>query len=529
MSTNNLFKATVLEYLEGLSQNVQSRLYESPAACLAIYRILPQLAKFLIMSMVFNHEDVLLRDLNKWVKEQGQFEFDEAIKTMSSLHILKEISKNPVQVNLNPIFKNSFRNSLTGGEVHDSFGIPVDDDGTITTESLDKYAADKWETILHFMVGTPGMKSPSETVLSLLLHSGLMLEEESDYELKITNEGFQFLLQEINVQIWSLLLQYLKMAESIQMDPVEVLNFIFMLGSLELGQSYSVKGLTETQKKLLKDMTDYGLIYQTTFNSLKFYPTRLAIILTSDSMTIRSASMAMNSVLKKAANYINYNDTAYNKNNTANTDADATNNLDKEDADAENNNGEEVDGNGSIVEGALIIETNFKLYSYSNSPLQIAILGLFVHLKTRFANMVAGQVTRESIRRALRNGITAEQIIAYLETHAHPQMVRLAENNLEKKLALDANCNETLEILPPTVVDQIKLWQLELDRITNYDGYLYSTFDTTEEYQQLVTYANDIGVLIWKSDRKKVFFIENEGNSQVVEYAKRLLSRKDSI
>lgn len=36
--------------------------------------------------------------------------------------------------------------------------------------------------------------------------------------------------------------------------------------------------------------------------------------------------------------------------------------------------------------------------------------------------MVTGVITRESIRNALMKGITAEQIIYYMQSHAHAQM-----------------------------------------------------------------------------------------------------------
>lgn len=44
---------------------------------------------------------------------------------------------------------------------------------------------------------------------------------------------------------------------------------------------------------------------------------------------------------------------------------------------------------------------------------------------TRFPNLVVGVLTRDSVRQALRGGITADQIISYLEQHAHPN-VRIA-------------------------------------------------------------------------------------------------------
>ncbi|CAG97834.1 TFIIH/NER complex subunit TFB2 [Kluyveromyces lactis] len=489
----NLFKTTVNDYLEGLPEQVQSRLYESPATCLAIYRLLSPMAKFFIMSMLFQDHDVSLRDLDKWVKPDAKYQLQYSIKSMKSLNLIIEgESKQPLLIRLNPIFKKSFKNVLTGGEINNSFGDVADDDtNPVSTATLDQYSAEKWETILHYMVGTPNTNTPGGKVLDLLQHSGLM--EEAEYgELKITNQGFQFLLQDVNAQMWTLLLQYLKMAESLQMDPVDVLNFIFMLGALQLGKAYKCDQLSNTQRTMLQDMRDYGLIYQNQSDYAKFYPTRLATLLTSDTKAFRSASVALDSVLNKA-------------NETTAVEGDSGQDETTE----------------RTQDGALIIETNFKLYSYSNSPLQIAILSLFVHLKSRFANMVTGQLTRESVRNALLNGITAEQIIAYLETHAHPRMRRLAEENLSKKLELDPTVKETLQVLPPTVVDQIRLWQLELDRIISYDGYLYTDFESYQEYQTVADYAKDIGVLLWQNEKKKMFFVSTEGNSQVLDFHRR--------
>ncbi|CAI4851626.1 AIF_collapsed_G0056610.mRNA.1.CDS.1 [Saccharomyces cerevisiae] len=497
-------KHSVTQYLEEIPQQVQNRLYTSPATCLAIYRILPPLAKFFIMAMVFNENEVPLLDLDKWVNSNGKLQFQNAIKSMKSLHLLiPNKSSGTLMINLNPTFKISLRNALTGGEVQNSFGVVVEEN-VVSLDLLDEYSANKWETILHFMVGTPLAKIPSEKVLNLLKHSKLMEEVNSTGEFKITNEGFQFLLQEINSQLWTLLLQYLKMIETSKMDLVDVLHFIFMLGALEVGKAYKIDALSETQRIMLQDMRDYGLVFQKHSNDSIFYPTKLALMLTSDTKTIRSASNAMDSVLRQNREEPSVNEDGANGKST--TDITTSDDLNKAGL-----------KNQDIPDGSLIVETNFKIYSYSNSPLQIA---------ARFVNMVLGQITRESIRRALTNGITADQIIAYLETHAHPQMRRLAEEKLEKKLELDPNCKEPLQVLPPTVVDQIRLWQLELDRVITYEGSLYSDFETSQEYNLLSKYAQDIGVLLWKDDKKKKFFISKEGNSQVLDFAKRKLKKK---
>ena len=46
------------------------------------------------------------------------------------------------------------------------------------------------------------------------------------------------------------------------MDPVDILHFLFMLGSLQLGQDYSLANLSLTQKGMLEDLRDYGIVYQ---------------------------------------------------------------------------------------------------------------------------------------------------------------------------------------------------------------------------------------------------------------------------
>lgn len=367
-----------------------------------------------------------------------------------------------------------------------SFGIAceTEDKHKVGIPFLEQHAISRWESILHFMVGTQQTEVPNDGVLSLLHHSGLM-EGTDPYNMRITNAGFQFLLQDVNAQIWTLLLQYLNMAEKLQMDPVDVLNFIFMLGSLELGKDYSLSVLSGTQVHMLEDLRDYGIVYQRKSSSRRFYPTRLATTLTSDATSVRSAASSMDVAMSKPVTATNVSSA----------------------------NGVSGAGSGTSSSimggntGFIILETNFRLYAYTDSPLQIAVLNLFVSLKSRFANMVAGNITRESVRSALSNGIKADQIIQYLTVHAHPQM------------------QKSEPILPPTVVDQIKLWQIEMDRIKAVEGYLFTNFRNFNEYSMVATYAKQLGVVVWESQAKRKFFVTKEGNSQVVEYVNRKMQQ----
>ncbi|GMM37743.1 TFIIH/NER complex subunit [Saccharomycopsis crataegensis] len=504
-----LFKDTVNEYLENLPYSMKSKLFKSPATCLAIYRLLPNLAKFYIMSMVFHEKPVNSRIWDVWVKDsdQGKKLEVEGLRRMKSLNLITE--KNNYLV-LDEHFRESFRNALVGNDSHHAFGVPcaTDENNKTSIDFLDEFATKKWESILHFMVGTELDELPSVGVLSLLKHSGLMeingdITKRNLTSVNITKEGFSFLLQDVNAQIWTLLLEYLKIAETLNMDSVDVLNFIFMLGSLELGKDYSLEALSETQIKMLEDLRDYGLVYQRKASSKRFYPTRLATTLTSDSTTLRSVSSAMNKAIRSAKQ-------------------DNEKDVKEEEA--------QVD----FVSGTIIVETNFKLYCYATSPLQIAILNLFVHLKSRFSNLVTGQITRESIQRALKSGIASDQIIAYLEVNAHPQMKKLAQAALNKKIEFESVNGmkashlslRNLEIVPSNIVDQIKLWQLELDRIQAFGGYLFKDFKGEVEYKGLLNYAEEIGVLLYKDNANRKFFVTDEGRQQLIDYASRRTKRQ---
>lgn len=76
-----------------------------------------------------------------------------------------------------------------------------------------------------------------------------------------------------------------------------------------------------------------------------------------------------------------------------------------------------------------MLETNYRIYAYTgkhlsytkpvrlltsiglvDNPLQTAILNLFVALKYRFPNLVVGAITRDSVKKALLNGISADQV-----------------------------------------------------------------------------------------------------------------------
>lgn len=401
----------------------------------------------------------------------------------------------PRAYHLSSVFAKSLRTALTGGGTHKSFGIPIDPPALeqVDVEFLDQYARGQWEAILFFMVGTTGVGLQSDSTISngtkSLLEQGNFVTVNRNH-VSITKEGFTFLLQEANTQVWTLLIVYLEFGDSVRpspkptltpapttsksaearraeantdneqlaMDLVDMLSFFFMLGSLELGQAYSVLSLSPTQTQMLDDLSDFGIVYRPSNDSQYFYPTRLATTLTSDAgALLASPSDALTSSA----------------------------------------------GHGK---GYIILETNHRIYAYTSSLLQIAVLNLFTKLTTRFANLVSGKLTKESVQRAISYGITSDQIITYLQTHAHPQMYK-----------------PNASVLPPTVVDQIRLWQLERDRMKATQGWLLKEFSSASEYQDIAKYAEALGVLAWKSDEQWLCFVTNL--TQMQTYIKTRLGR----
>ncbi|KAL4062894.1 transcription factor Tfb2-domain-containing protein [Scleroderma citrinum] len=416
----------LLPFLRLQSQTTLTRLYQRPSSCLSIFRLLGPLERQLVMNMLWLESPITT--MRAWVTPEGKTSYDAALGVMVGLHIIQNTTK----LALNPTFKSNMRQAITGRL-----------------------------TILHYMVSSGQGQlpaKPSQGVLYLLQRSGLM-QSINGSALQITSDGFQFLLHSPHDQLWSLLLQYLHMAEERQMDLVEVLSFFFMLSTMELGREYSTDSLSETQKAMLEDLRDYGLVWQRKASSKRFSPTRLATTLTSLSPPLPTSTGSSGPSVPSG--------TAVTLTSSAGP------------------------------QGFIILETNYRIYAYTDNPLQTAVLNLFVTMKYRFPNLVVGMLTRESVRKALSNGITADQIISYLTAHAHPQM---RKNN---------------PLLPVTVQDQIRLWELERNRLKSAQGFLYRDFASQADYEYVLAYAKQLGVVLWENAAKRSFFGTLEGHANI--------------
>uniref|UniRef100_UPI0023EA922D general transcription factor IIH subunit 4 n=1 Tax=Agelaius phoeniceus TaxID=39638 RepID=UPI0023EA922D len=233
------------------------------------------------------------------------------------------------------------------------------------------------------------------------------------------------------------------------MDLVEILSFLFQLSFSPW--DYSVEGMSESLLTFLQHLREFGLVFQRKRKSRRFYPTRLAIALASG-----TAGTSLGTSLGTP------------------------------------------DGHGFIL-----VETNYRIYAYTDSELQVALIALFSELLYRFPNLVVAQVTRDSVQAAIANGITAEQIIHFLRTRAHPVMAKQSP------------------VLPPTITDQIRLWELERDRLRFSEGVLYNQFLSQVDFEVLRDHARALGVLVFENPARRLMVVTPAGHPDVKRFWKR--------
>lgn len=110
------------------------------------------------------------------------------------------------------------------------------------------------------------------------------------------------------------------------MSLVECLSFLFQLSFSQLGKDYSTEGMSDGLLTFLQHLREFGLVYQRRRTAGRFYPTRLALNIASRDSGLSNQTQA------------------------------------------------------TAAEGFIIVETNYRVYAYTDSSLQLALLGLFTEM-----------------------------------------------------------------------------------------------------------------------------------------------------
>jgi transcription initiation factor TFIIH subunit 4 len=176
------------------------------------------------MAMLYMPTSFPESQLNAWFKPGATREKSHALFVLAQLHILDTTKEDDGKRthSLSPGFKRSLRHALEGSGRDGSFGVSATAEESrgeqrVSVDCLDEYAKAQWETILFYMVGGAAgvdVKSEIGAGTKRLLHTGDLVRTYHGQP-RITKEGFTFVLQETNAQVWNLLIVYLRMVNDV--------------------------------------------------------------------------------------------------------------------------------------------------------------------------------------------------------------------------------------------------------------------------------------------------------------------------
>lgn len=304
---------------------------------------------------------------------------------------------------------------------------------------LEEFCKGKWEGILNFLVGGDGgRKGVGEGVVVGLMRCGLLEESGDGMGLTISSLGFRFLLEGSFEQVWVLIRDVV--VNEFRGEEVVVYEFLFRVCFCEVGMGYLMGRLKERWRVLVGRLEELGVVM---VDGECFFPTQLGVdLIGAASRFGGEGDRDEGSVKGKTA--------------------------------------------GSVK---VIVETNFRVYAYTTSSFQVNLLSLFCHLAYRLPNLVVGYLTRDAVRQALTNGISAAQIIGYLNSHAY----------------VEKGCMQ----VPANVADEIRLWEAEEERLQTDDAVFLNEFNGGE-FQKVLQHAKDIGACLWEDGTKRQIIVRQD-------------------
>lgn len=424
-------------------------LYEDTFTVLTIFGSLPPLAKQYVFRLLAVETRVPKDLLDSWVKtnsaEGSQQAHEYALNRLYDLRVFFKYKETKSWILANPKFRLTLTRALctpTDSSVETREKV---DKQPPSLDTLAQFSKTRWESMLYFMVGETTVTGPPPLEVQQRLEKTNLMERQEG-KLVVSSEGFRFLFKGLKSQLWEILVTYMNSVDERKLDRNEVLTFVFRLSFMKLGQGYPVTALTQAQRIVLQDLALFGFIWQRSVTSSRYYPTSLALALSAAEQDPQRQG------------------------------------------------------------GFVIAEKSFKIYAYTSSAFQRALLGLFCILHFLLPNMVVGIITRESVNRAFRIGITAKEIVNYLEQSAHPAMRE------------EAKKTDSLFSVPENVSHQIELWEGEIYRHTEEPASLCEMFKSNEEYVQIRDFLRKKNILLWSSDEKMILVLREAGMPLLKEF-----------
>jgi transcription initiation factor TFIIH subunit 4 len=377
---------------------------------------------------------------------------------------------------LDPIFKSQLRATLLGQESENKKEESTS--SSVSLQTLATHAQNQWDNVLLQLL-TPSTTTTTTTttsslaqqrLLHVLVKSGLL----NDSRTQCTTKGYRFLLSDTPQQVWTLLHHYIDFHAHTTTDRMNILNFLLHLHFLTLGKSYQLRNLNNESvvRKLLNDLHYLGIVYvpsETESRVVTYFSTPLAnqLLCSDDTNFSTSSTMTTSSILHQREH--------------------------------------------------IIVETNFHLYAYEPTRVTEHLLALFTTLTYRLPNLLIARLTRQSVQRAFRQfGLTAEQILSFLQRNAHVQ------------------CRQQLHlrgggvVVPESVADQLRHWENERKRIVVERGVLYDGFSSSRIFTLVETYAQQLAVLRYSNPLKRQLVVTESAHEVIKQYIKSITTSENT-
>lgn len=105
----------------------------------------------------------------------------------------------------------------------------------------------------------------------------------------------------------------------------------------------------------------------------------------------------------------------------------------------------------------IIVETDFKIYAYSNNPEYLeALLSLFTEIKFKMPTLLVCSLEEDKIKEAYQRGIEPRQILKYLNSNTHKEVMKTKMYLMTEQEI--AEIDDTFAFIPENVVQQMFIW-----------------------------------------------------------------------
>lgn len=147
------------------------------------------------------------------------------------------------------------------------------------------------------------------------------------------------------------------------------------------------------------------------------------------------------------------------------------------------------------VDKFLILETNYKLYSFDTSKHTKSVLSLFSLVISQLPNLIISIINEDSCNKAFSLGIKAHQINNYLS-------------------------DRSLKKVNKIILEQINIWERNRKRIFSFKSLLYSHFNNYNEFLQIFNFCKNKKILLDCDNEKRLIVIKEENQAELREFVK---------